>query len=465
LDQTSGIRDHRCIDRQWLRFSREPRSWIRDAVIVGRHGPAIAEPEYRRVRTQHDDERATFDLHAGRVRLASASHIGTRDSDGRPRSGWPIAIKDSTRCGVPYPVADGSVRIVCDAKDRLGYDPDADEAVAFAFDADGRLMNGWPIRLDHPIAFGMGTELTVLTERRLADADGALSHNVAVSHIAADGTVRDGTRVDLGDGGFADLWGVSPDGVAFSVGELDEDGETSAITAVDESGSRPHWPVTIGGFGSRPAFGPAGRIVVTLGSAKEHTSRVAAFDLEGKVVSSPRLPLSTAERTGDTGGCTVGLPQSPIVAQTGTIFVYSELDRSIYGLSPGLAILKGWPFEPATDLTIPISGLDAEHEAGYCPTPAIPAVGPDGTLVLSLKARSPKVGGSLVAVGRDGRVRPGWPVELKRAGAEFWAVAVGSDRTVYALAVEPEAGGKSSASILAVAPDSTVRWTTTIVDP
>ena len=65
----------------------------------------------------------------------------------------------------------------------------------------------------------------------------------------------------------------------------------------------------------------------------------------------------------------------------------------------------------------------------------------------------------------DGRVNPGWPVELKRPGAEFWSVAVGPDGTAYALAIEPEAGGKSSASILAIAPDSTVRWTTTIIDP
>jgi hypothetical protein len=38
-------------------------------------------------------------------------------------------------------------------------------------------------------------------------------------------------------------------------------------------------------------------------------------------------------------------------------------------------------------------------------------------------------------------------------------------RVALAFAIEPEAGGASSASILAIAPDSTVRWTTTIVDP
>ena len=64
-----------------------------------------------------------------------------------------------------------------------------------------------------------------------------------------------------------------------------------------------------------------------------------------------------------------------------------------------------------------------------------------------------------------GRVRPGWPVELKRPGAEFWSVVVGSDGTAHALAIEPKSSSSSSASILAIAPDSTVRYTTTIIEP
>jgi hypothetical protein len=36
---------------------------------------------------------------------------------------------------------------------------------------------------------------------------------------------------------------------------------------------------------------------------------------------------------------------------------------------------------------------------------------------------------------------------------------------VYALAIEPEAGGKSSATILAMAKDGTVRSRTTVVEP
>jgi hypothetical protein len=62
-------------------------------------------------------------------------------------------------------------------------------------------------------------------------------------------------------------------------------------------------------------------------------------------------------------------------------------------------------------------------------------------------------------------VRAGWPVELKRPGAEFWSVVVGPDGTVYAQAIEPESGDRSSATILAIARDSPVLYTTTVVEP
>jgi hypothetical protein len=79
--------------------------------------------------------------------------------------------------------------------------------------------------------------------------------------------------------------------------------------------------------------------------------------------------------------------------------------------------------------------------------------------------RAATLGGSIVAIGPDGRARPGWPVGLKRSGAEFWSVVVAPNGTAYALAIEPEPGDSSSASILAIAADSTVLWTTTIIDP
>jgi hypothetical protein len=389
------------------------------------------------------------------------------DGDGRPRPGWPIAIKHSTACGPPLPIDDGSVRIVCDATDLAQPDPDNPTMRGFAFDADGRLIKGWPVQLDGPTAYGMGPDLTLVAERSHTDntSGETISHDVSVTTVAADGTVGTGASVPLDVNRFGDRWAVGPDGVAYGVRQTDEDTEQSVITALDRSGARAGWPAMIDGFGSVPGFGSGGRIAVLFGSAKRQTSHVSVFDATGNAASSAVLPMATVDRTGDTGGCSVGEPQALLVARNGTVFGYSELDASIYGLTPSLAVMKGWPFEPSTSLATARPGLESEHEAGYCPTPVVPGVGRDGTLVLSLEARTSKAGGSLVAVGQDGRVRAGWPVELKRPGSEFWSVAVGPDGTTYALAIEPESGGTSSASILAIAPDSTVRYTTTIIEP
>ena len=56
-------------------------------------------------------------------------------------------------------------------------------------------------------------------------------------------------------------------------------------------------------------------------------------------------------------------------------------------------------------------------------------------------------------------------MHLARRGAAFWSVVVGSDGTAFCLAVEPEAGGKTSATIVAIAKDGTVRSRTTVIQP
>jgi hypothetical protein len=365
------------------------------------------------------------------------------------------------------PVDDGSVRVVCllqasvegDGFDRIG---------AFAFDSGGRLLAGWPVEL-----LGYGFTGRVLDDdlvlfahwpRGGVVADGEPASEVGLVTISADSALRKGVRGQMGVTCCGDAWAVGPDGIAYGVGWPDD--ATSRITALDFAFGPPSgWPVSIDDVGSVPAFGPGGRIVVTVGNAVRGPSRVSVLGPGGNAISSGALPIATVERTGDVGGCSAGSPLAPLVSLDGTVFVYSELDTSIYALDPFLAIRQGWPFEPATMLTTARPGLESEHEAGYCPSPVTPAVGPDNTLYLPLEARDSKVGGSLVAVDADTKVRPGWPIELKRPGAEFWSVAVGPDGTVYALAIEPESGSTSSASILAIAPDSTVRYTTTIVEP
>jgi hypothetical protein len=88
---------------------------------------------------------------------------------------------------------------------------------------------------------------------------------------------------------------------------------------------------------------------------------------------------------------------------------------------------------------------------------------PDGQVVVALEATD--TGGALVSVGPDAQVVAGWPVTLNREGAAFWSVVTGETGTTYALAIEPEDGGGFSGTILAIDPDSTVRWATTLAEP
>ena len=393
------------------------------------------------------------------------------DSTGRPTAGWPVVVPGARWCDQLLPVEDGSVRLVCTMENPDGnmFDPIG----AFAFDPNGRLLTGWPVALDGYYFTGQvaGDDLVVLLSRSLGDVDveGRPSFDVGLVSIAADGSVGDGER--LTDVGHCCMWAVGPDGIAYGVDPASSDPSpqtrNSRITAVDLSGQRAGWPVSLEGITSSSALGPGGQAAVTVASVDGNTSRVVVFgpDGRGAPARSAPLPIRTAEYTGDTGGCTPGTPRAPVVATDGTTFVYSELEAAVYAVDPSLATMSGWPFEPDAPLAHARPGFEHEHEAGYCPAPVIPAVGPDRTLYLPLQPENGSVGGSLVAVGPDGRVRPGWPVELKRPGAEIWSVVVGSDGTAYALAIEPESGGRSSATILAFEPDSTVRYTTTIIEP
>jgi hypothetical protein len=401
------------------------------------------------------------------------------DSVGRPRAGWPVGLAGATSCEQLLPVEDGSVRILC------GLDnPDGDplrRTVAFAFDSGARSIAGWPVDLwgssfmdglDHR-ATGrvVGDELIVFRGVIEAAADRAKFAGTLV-RVSANGTLRTGAPVSLGNSCCDHQLSIGPDGVGYDIdpGAAMPDGadEPSVITAIGLSGVRAGWPVNVDGIASGPALRPGRRIVLAVASSARRNTRVVVFDRDGKAfaASSSKLPVATVhEGTGDTGGCWVDSPQKPLVARDGTIFVYSEVDAEVYALAPSLEVMRGWPYRPAAPLVRARPGRESEHEAGYCPAPVVPAVGPDSTLYLALKARGDAVGGSLVAVGPNGKVRPGWPVELKHPGSEFWSVVTSPDATVHAVAYELEPGGASSATILAIAPDSTVLWTTTIIEP
>lgn len=393
------------------------------------------------------------------------------DPTGRPRPGWPVVLDGATSCGPLFPAEDGSVRVLC-TPDELNQELN-NGVRAFAFDSAGSLFTGWPLDIQGFFVTGhvVGDDLTLFATRSLTDVEieGQPSADGGLVTVAADGVRVDGARVTRFD--HCCTWAVGPDGIAYGAtpvsGPDERPADASRMTAVDLSGVRVGWPVSFDGITSMAAFGPGGRVVLAVGSNARRTTRVLVFDPDGQAVaaSSPELPILTAEIVIPDGPyeCGLPIPPPPLVARDGTIFVFSEIDTAVFALDRSLEVMRGWPYRPTMQLERPNPQSGAEGIS--CPSLALPAVGPDSTLYLPLQAGDATVGGSLVAVGPDGRVRPGWPVELRRPGAEFWSVVVGSDGTVYALAIEPEPGDTSSASILAIAPDSTVLWTTTIIDP
>lgn len=387
--------------------------------------------------------------------------VTSLDRSGRPRPGWPITIDRAPSCLVVLAVEDGTVRLVCGGQVvGLGM---MSHARAFAFDGAGQMMPGWPVEFPPMSPQGWAR----YEGRMLGDAVVLSIHTQLeidwgqVTTISASGEIRDGTDVAFGESVF--LWGVGPDGYAYGVGYGPGPSQTSRLTSLDLRGRRSGWPVDVDGVASGPAFGPTGEVVLTVSSPLGETSRVVVLDASGTSIkdSSDELHIQTTT-AGDTD-CVSPFPKSPAVASDGTSFLFSQIDTKIYALDRSLDVRPGWPYRSTQPLAE--IGYDDPQSELSCHFRGEPDVGPDGTLYLPLRARHERVGGSIVAIGPDAEVVAGWPVELTRPGAEFWSVDVGSDGTVYALAIEPEAGGTTSATILAIEPDSTVRYATTIIEP
>jgi hypothetical protein len=399
---------------------------------------------------------------------ASRSELALLDPTGRPRSGWPIVLvgwacddpNPGTSPWFPLAAADGSVRVVCQA------DAAPLHSRAFAFDRFGGSMAGWPVDLPGEV---WGSQTRLVDDRLYVVAHasgppdpvtGQYSAAWWLMTVAADGTLRVGTRYEVPDAQNSGSVQIGPDGTGYQVTYVDS---ATEITAVDLDGARAGWPVRIQGYSSDPVFGPRGRIYVTGALTDPGTTRTLVFDRDGRAVpvGSGVLPIAAMSTWTGAGP---GLPAT-FVAEDGTVFLLSDVGSrtTVFGLDPSGKIMVGWPYRAGVGLQW--QGSCPRNVAGCGVSLATPAVGRGDVLYLPQSAPDATTGGSLVAIGPDGRVRPGWPIVLKRPGAAFWSVVIGPDGTAYALAVEPEGGGRYSATILAIAEDGTVRYRTTLVEP
>ncbi len=387
-------------------------------------------------------------------------------ADGKPTPGWPIVLPGASPCGLLLATGDGSVRLVCNADDLVS-EITAPPVRAFAFDADGRPLPGWPV--DLPCCFTgrvIGDDLVMYVRQSVGDVEeeGQPAGNAWIVTVAPDGTISQGAQVPFPFDCCNDTWAIGPDGVAYGTNhQLAGPAPTSELSAVSLAGLPSGFPVKIDGVASGPSFDASGRIHLTIGSPAEPPARTLVFGGDGGAAGGGSDPLSITA-TSDWRGAGGDVPAAPLVGPDGTTFVIDDSDRTIVaGLGQSGQPLPGWPYR--SNLRIADTGFCGAGETGCGSFRAAPTVGPDNVLYILQEAAKASAGGSVVAIDVDGRVHDGWPVRLRRPGSEFWSVAVGPDGSAYALAIEPEPNGRYSATIVAIAPNSKVDYTATIIEP
>jgi hypothetical protein len=387
------------------------------------------------------------------------------DAEGDPIPGWPVFIPGSESCDQLLPVTDGSVRLICDR-------PAADEglggliAQVHALGANGRPLPAWPVEIEDVVTGRMvGDELTLLIKPYAGDvSETDTPETVLLATVGADGSVRSGPDVQFDC--CEHSWAIGPDGIGY--GTTHRDWDTSVKTDIEAfglEGLRIGWPKTIDGNASDLAFDAQGRVYAIVGSPNAQPARTIVIDHDGRDLpagSSDQAIVSTNPWT----GAGADYPGSPIVAGDGTSYIVQSVDGQtrVQALDPGGQRVVGWPYE--SDLGLQETGGGCPPETTGCGSfLATPVVAPGNVLYLIEEAANSADGSRLVAIGRDGRVVDGWPVELRRSGSEFWSIVAGPDGRVYALAIEPEPNGAHSATILSIAPDSDVQFNVTVVEP
>lgn len=406
------------------------------------------------------------------------SVIALLDSAGRPRAGWPIQIAGwlcgadpyGAFTGQPLVAADGSVRLVCDA--------DTDESfpgkrLAFAFTAQGTPMPGWPV--DPRTGDSWEQAATVVGDRLyvpgrlITGEEGTPGAFVAswVNEIGADASGREGTRVSSPNGVMPEVE-PAPDGSLRLVDTggrpgFTDPGDQKLIMAIDVSGPIPGWPLTFELSVSQPAFGPDGRMYLAQVRSRRTSTLVVARDGEFLPIGSDPVDIEQTEQWSGAGP-DGWLPAPPIVSPDGTVFLIEEAGSglTVVALDPAGKVMAGWPYRAAVHLEW--KGRCGGQDTGCGVLRTLPAVGPGNILHLLLAADDASKGGSIVAIGPDGAVRPGWPLVLPDAGSVFRSVVVGPDGTAYAVALD-RVTEPTTATILAISPDGSIRYRVPIVAP
>jgi hypothetical protein len=259
---------------------------------------------------------------------------------------------------------------------------------------------------------------------------------------------------------------LAADGVAFQRWVHDEGAQpTTEILAFGFDGALPGWPVSVPGIVSAVVAGPDGRYYATASARADWDALAPGEALvtltpSGTLSVGLELPVAGISEATFAGGYA---PVRPELAPGGSAWVLGADARDnvvVHALGPDGNVRDGWPWRAGAP--IEERGECGQAETGCGVWRTVPALGPGEVFLVLLAPADRTSGGQVVAVGPDGRVMSGWPVELKNRDGRWDLVAASDDGMVYATAVEP-AGAGSSTTLLAIAPDSEVVWRSTLV--
>jgi hypothetical protein len=180
----------------------------------------------------------------------------------------------------------------------------------------------------------------------------------------------------------------------------------------------------------------------------------------GNLATGSPLPVAGISEATFAGGTA---PLRPVLGPGGSAWVLGVDacdDVVVHALGPDGLVRDGWPWSAGAP--IEEQGECGQGDVGCGVWRTVPALGPGEVLLVLLAPADATSGGRVVAVGPDGAVVDGWPVELKNPDGRWDLVAAGADGTVYATAIEP-GGAESTTTLLAITPDSEVAWRSTLV--
>ena len=383
--------------------------------------------------------------------LEVGSVVHRFDASGQDLSGWPFEVPPSFTCpaGEPYYTDDPRTPAANDPC----YPPSLDIAPngtaylrnhrsvgprLIAIDPSGEIRPGWPIDLDDQdwTDQQLGSDGTVFLLRRPIGSQtwdpvrGVVDDDAELWAFGPNGQPRPGWPVPVPNiGGFL----IHPHGdvVVWSlfddIGELCRYPRRTVYTVLASDGrTLPGWPRGSTGFASFPAVGADGTVYYV-----SATDKIYAHDRAGEVKTG--WPVAVP---GAGSGCG---PESPYIAPDGTVYVVGD---EVTALSPDGHSPSGWPYRPPGQLVGPC--LDSECFGGH----GAPAFGPGGTVYLIVFHTDPAgVRAEVVALDRQGQLKPGWPYRLPFDPASVAVgLAMSPDGRLYVrggdafMALDPDGG-------------------------